>query len=151
NVPSSEMRARYETLYAEGYRLMAIKSALEGIAASVRLELRRAYEHELLPPDSTAPDSEFRARLRGTVNELRPALENAVLFLGRALGVGLREDGVFDSSSARRETSERLRRDVWMFAQIVRAFSSKAVHADATEDRWQAARGFAFVREFLSY
>lgn len=151
SVPSHEMRGRYEALYAEGYRLISIKSALEGIAASVRLEMRRAYEHELPSPDSGATDAEFRQRLRGAVNEIRPALENAILFFGRALGVGLKEDGVFDSGTARRETSERLRRDVWMFAQIVRAFGSKAVHAEAAEDRWHAARGFAFVREFLSY
>ena len=38
-----------------------------------------------------------------------------------------------------------------MFAQIVRAFASKAEHAKAAEDRWGAATGFAFVREFLAY
>jgi hypothetical protein len=149
--PQVEMRARYEALYAEGYRLMAIKGALEGIAASIRLEMRRAYEHDLPAPDGGATDQEIRLRLRTAVGELRPALENAILFLGKALGSGLEEDGVFDSGTARRETSERLRRDVWMFAQIVRAFASKAAHARAADDRWQAASGFAFIREFLSY
>jgi hypothetical protein len=38
-----------------------------------------------------------------------------------------------------------------MFAQIVRAFASKAEHAKGGEDRWEAAAGFAFVREFLAY
>jgi hypothetical protein len=57
---------------------------------------------------------------------------------------------VFDDQAARRETSERLRRDVWMFAQIVRAFATKAQHSPAA-DNWSAAHDFAYVKEFLSY
>jgi hypothetical protein len=38
-----------------------------------------------------------------------------------------------------------------MFAQIARAFASKARHADPQVDRWSGAASFAFVREFLSY
>jgi hypothetical protein len=113
--------------------------------------MRRAFEHDLPSPDSGMSDEELRLSFRRAMAELRPALENIILFLGRALGVGLREDGVFDSDVIKRETSERLRRDVWMFAQIVRAFASKAEHTKAGEDRWGAATGFAFVREFLAY
>ena len=51
----------------------------------------------------------------------------------------------------RRATSERLRRDVWCFAQILRAFAIKARHAEAREDGWTGAASFAFVREFLAY
>jgi hypothetical protein len=131
--------------------LIGIKSALEGISASLRLEMRRSYEHDLPPPDAAMTDEERRLKFHAAMGELRPALENIILFLGRALGVGLREDGVFDSEVIKRETSERLRRDVWMFAQIVRAFATKAEHAKAGDDRWGAAAGFAFVREFLAY
>ena len=88
--------------------------------------------------------------MNASVTTLRPALQNAVLFLGKALGVTLEEGGVFDAEAAQRETSERLRRDVWMFAQIVRAFSSKAQHSPS-EDRWAALNNFQYVREFLSY
>ena len=73
-----------------------------------------------------------------------------MLFLGKALGVSLEHGGVFDDQAARRETSERLRRDVWMFAQIVRAFSSKAQHSQG-EDGWAPLHGFQYVREFLAY
>lgn len=148
--PASRMRDRHDGLLAEGYRLTGIKGALEGIAANVRLEMRRAFEHDLPPPDAGASTSDLRLRVRQAVAELRPALENAILFLGKALGARLEEPGVFDSQAARRETSERLRRDVWMFAQIVRAFVTKAQHARG-DDRWGAAAGFAFVREFLAY
>jgi hypothetical protein len=70
--------------------------------------------------------------------------------LGKALGAEFEDGSVFDDQPARRETSERLRRDVWMFAQIVRAFSSKAQHS-RSQDRWTAAHDFQYVREFLAY
>jgi hypothetical protein len=150
SVPASQLRERSMHLRASGHRLIGIKSALEGIAGSLRLELRRAFQHDLPAAEAELPLKEFRQRVNDSVATLRPALQNAVLFLGKALGVTLEEGGVFDAEAARRETSERLRRDVWMFAQIVRAFSSKAQHSP-TEDRWAALYNFQYVREFLAY
>jgi hypothetical protein len=69
----------------------------------------------------------------------------------KALGRRLDEHGVFDDAAARRALSSRLRRDVWMFAQIVRAFSAKARAAPSREDRWSGPSSLQFVREFLSY
>jgi len=83
---------------------------------------------------------------------LRPALQNAVLVLGKALGTRLDEHGVFDDLAARRMLSERLRRDVWMFAQIVRAFAQKARAVPSSGDeRWSGVSSLQFIREFLSY
>ena len=48
-------------------------------------------------------------------------------------------------------TSERLLRDVWMFAQIARAFASKARHTDPRTDSWATVANLSFVREFLNY
>jgi hypothetical protein len=148
-VPVSELRARSPNLRASGHHLIGIKSALEGITGSLRLELRRAFQHDL-PEPGTQGGPEFRKALETTIENLRPALQNSVLFLGKALGVSLEHGGVFDDQAARRETSERLRRDVWMFAQIVRAFSSKAQHSQG-EDGWSPLHGFQYVREFLAY
>jgi hypothetical protein len=150
SVPASQIRDRTTSLRASGHRLIGIKSALEGIAGSLRLEMRRAFQHDIPALDVELNAKEFRQRVGASVANLRPALQNAVLFLGKALGVTLEEGGVFDDHAARRETSERLRRDVWMFAQIVRAFSSKAVHSPS-DDRWAALYNFQYVREFLAY
>lgn len=149
-VPASEVRLRGPALRASGHRLIAIKSALEGIAGSLRLEMRRAFQHDLPEPKPGTNPAEFLQALRATTDNLRPALQNAILFLGKALGVSLEDGGVFDDQAARRESGERLRRDVWMFAQIVRAFSSKAQHSPA-DDRWAPVYSFQYVREFLAY
>src|SRR5690606_37495081 len=107
-----------------------------GVASNLRLELRRTFEHDLPPVETNLPEAELRARLREVTKNLRPAIQNAVLFLGKSLRRTLEEGNVFDDLSARRASSDRLRRDVWMFAQIARAFASKARHADPTIDQW---------------
>jgi hypothetical protein len=150
-IPAAQIGAKYEEMLAEAHRLLSIKSTLGGIAANVRLELRRTYEHDLPPADGTATSEKLRAAVVAIGGNLRPALQNAVLVLGKALGARLDEHGVFDDGAARRSLSTRLRRDVWMFAQIVRAFGAKARSTPSREDRWSGPSSLQFVREFLTY
>src|SRR6185503_14681182 len=49
-VPAAEIHARFDVLRAEGSRLFGIKGALTGLAANLRLEMRRTFEHDLPPP-----------------------------------------------------------------------------------------------------
>jgi hypothetical protein len=150
-VPSTHILQRYDGLLAEGHRLLAIKATFEGVSANVRLEMRRVFDHDI-PAPALAPSAEqVRVAIRAVALNLRPSLQNLVLFLGKALGVRLDEQGVFDDKAARRLLSERLRRDVWMFAQIVRAFAQKARTVQAGEDRWGGVSPLQFVREFLTY
>ncbi len=148
--PAAQMAARYESLLAEGHRLLGLKATLGGIAANLRLELRRAFEHDFTH-DASATSDAVRAAVERAVTNLRPAIQNAILFLGKTLGTRLDEHGVFDDHLARRTLSERLRRDVWMFAQIVRAFSTKARATPSSDVRWSGASSLHFVREFLAY
>ena len=150
-VPASQIAARHDELQAEAHRLLSIKATLGGIAANVRLELRRAFEHDILAPDAGATPDQLRAAIGVVASNLRPALQNAVLVLGKSLGAKLDEHGVFDDVAAKRSLSTRLRRDVWMFAQIVRAFAAKARATPSREDRWSGPSSLQFVREFLSY
>ena len=150
-IPASQIGAKYEEMLAEAHRLLAIKSTLGGIAANVRLELRRTFEHDLPAADGVATSEGLRAAVATIGGNLRPALQNAVLVLGKALGARLDEHGVFDDVAARRSLSTRLRRDVWMFAQIARAFGAKARSTPSREDRWSGPSSLQFVREFLTY
>jgi hypothetical protein len=150
-VPATDLAKRYESLLSEGHRLLALRAALEGIGANMRLEMRRAFDHDFPAPEQAPNQEQVRAAVQRTVRNLRPALQNAVLFLGKALGVKLEEQGVFDDEAARKMLSERLRRDVWMFAQIVRAFAHKARGAQAGDVHWTGLPPLQFVREFLAY
>jgi hypothetical protein len=150
-VPARDIAARFDDLRSEGDRLIAIKGALTGVAANLRLEMRRTFEHDLPTVESTPNEADLRSKLRDVTKNLRPSIQNAILFLGKSLKSGLDHVQVFDGLAARRASSERLRRDIWMFAQIVRAFAQKARHTDPTIDRWNKLQSFAFVREFLGY
>jgi hypothetical protein len=150
-IPASQIGLKYEGMLAEAHRLLAIKATLVGIAANARLELRRTFEHDLPPANGKATSEQLRAATAAIGGNLRPALQNAVLVLGKALGERLDEHGVFDDAAARRSLSSRLRRDVWMFAQIARAFSAKARSTPSREDRWSGPSSLQFVREFLTY
>lgn len=152
SVPAHDLAHRHDELLEEGHRLIGIKATLDGVAANLRLELRRVFEHDFPAPELAPTLDELRASVKLLASTLRPALQNAVLVLGKALGTRLDEHGVFDDLAARRMLSERLRRDVWMFAQIVRAFAQKARAVPSSGDeRWSGVSSLQFIREFLSY
>jgi hypothetical protein len=149
---SIEIAVGYESLLARGHELRDVKATLEGVSASMRLEMRRAFERDFPALDAAPSLDEVRTAVQCLTANLRPALQHAVMFLGRSLGARLDARGVFDDETARRTLSERLRRDVWMFAQIVRAFAVKAraVRADGQE-RWLGGSPLTFAREFMAY
>lgn len=153
SVSAKGLLHRYETMLAEGHRLLGIKGALEGIAAKLRLELRRTFERELPPVEAPTNRHDLEPRLRAATEGLRPAMQSTILFLCKSLGARLDVHFVFDDLAAKREVGERLRRDVWMFAQIVRGFAAKAAVIKSPEkaDRWANVEGFRFVKEFLGY
>ncbi len=151
-VPAHELAGAFDGLRARGAELRDVKATLEGAAANLRLEMRRAFEREFLPLEAAPALDELSAAVARVAANLRPALQNVVMFLGRSLGARLDAAGVFDDRAAQRVLSDRLRRDVWMFAQIVRAFAMKARSVDASgQERWAGSSPLGFVREFMSY
>ena len=107
------------------------------------------------PADARDAERELRAaRVRQRDREPAPrAAERDPLPRQVARRRRSRRRGVFDDAGrAPRAPSERLRRDVWMFAQIVRAFASKA-RARRPDRRSLERPSYAsqFVREFLAY
>jgi len=151
-VSAVEISGDYERLLARGHELRDVKATLEGTAANLRLETRRAFERDFPALDFAPSLDELRASVQRVANNLRPALQNAIMFLGRSLGARLDARGVFDDDAARRVLAERLRRDVWMFAQIIRAFSTKARSVDTGgQERWAGGSPLGFVREFMAY
>jgi hypothetical protein len=151
-LPAHELAGAYDGLRARGAELRDVKATLEGAAANLRLEMRRAFEREFLPLEAAPSLDELAAAVARVAANLRLALQNVIMFLGRSLGARLDAAGVFDDRAAQRVLSERLRRDVWMFAQIVRAFALKARNVDASgQERWAGSSPLGFVREFMSY
>jgi hypothetical protein len=151
-VDAAQVSTEYERLLARGHELRDVKATLEGVAANLRLEMRRAFERDFPPLDLAPTVDELRNAVQRMTLNLRPALQNAVMFLGRTLGARLDAQGVFDDDTARRVLSERLQRDVWMFAQIVRAFAQKArALKPERQNAWMGGSPLTFIREFMAY
>ena len=67
-VAASDLRGHSDALRAEAHRLVGIRSALEGIAGSLRLELRRAFLHDLPAPEALPGDRQLREALQATID-----------------------------------------------------------------------------------
>ncbi|MEJ2436140.1 MAG: hypothetical protein P8Y53_24480, partial [Pseudolabrys sp.] len=72
-VPAADLQQRSASLRAAGHQLISIRCALEGVAASLRLEMRRAFQHDLPAVSGAAPGAQLRAAVAKGVNNLRPA------------------------------------------------------------------------------
>lgn len=150
-VGETEIDAAESSLQAEGRRLAQIKEALLSISAMLRLEMRRVFEHDVPPAHDKLPETDMRVQLQAATASLKPLLQLAVIFVGRALDAAFDESLVFDTPNALHDARVRLRVGAWMFAQIARAFASKARHADPLNDTWSAPERYGFVGDFLGY
>jgi hypothetical protein len=150
-VSAHDVSPRFAELLSEAHVHQDLKTSLEGIAASLNLETRQAFEHDLPSPDQELSSAEFVQRSRSAIASLKPVIQNAILALGASLGIRLDDQGVFGSLAEKRMMSERLRRDLWMFAQILRAFSEKASQSHTSQEQWLEPSPFAFVSQFLTY
>ena len=146
-----QIDAAADDLQNEGRRLAQLKEVLLSVSSMLRLEMRRVFDHDVPPAHDKLSMDEMRLRLQSTTETLRPVLQLAVLFLGRVLDPSFDESQVFDTPGALHDTRVRLRVGAWMFAQIARAFTSKARHSDPLSDTWSAPERYGFVGDFLGY
>lgn len=152
-VPANDLDVAFGPLLARSREHAELKATLEGIASNVRLEVRRTFERDFPTLDVSPRPEELIAAIQRCAGILRPTLQGSVMFLASSLGAGLDLHAVFDDPGARRALSERLRRDVWMFGQIARAFAQKGRSvARSRVDAWGTGGSrHTFVREFSEY
>ncbi len=138
--------------FEEEFRMLRdLLRTLDTVANPIRIELRRAFGQVLQPPDPDLLDSDLRAAATGAVASLTAVLQEAVVRLAREFKPDTRGEAIFDPFVSPRSQSERIRKDVWMFAQILRAFIAKATSTAGATDRWAGFTSFQFVREFVQY
>ena len=147
--PASLMHERYDLLVSQASDLVSLRRSLESLATTLRVEVRRVFERDLPAPDDAVADDELARQLRLASASLRSASHHAIATLCRELEPTRPPPILDDDLGVRRATSEPLRRDVWMFTQILRAFLAKAHAAPSDPDRWVGSASFQFVREFL--
>lgn len=144
---------RYDELVIEGERMRGYAIALETAAVRLRVEVTRCFHRELPALGEETRAEDLRAAIARASRTLRPALSSLVAYLMHAIGGHLEPGALFEDQGAKRAIAEHARRDVWMFAQILRGFVAKANVSKAPErgERWTHGESFRFVREFMDY
>lgn len=131
SVPLRRLPGLAEPLEARARDLVRLRAALEGVAVALRLETR---------PRQDDPAAEVE-RLRLAIDALETRLERAI--------VGPAAPRLDGEAAARRDA--RVRRDAWMFAQVLRAFLAKADAFRGGADSWSGLSGGRFVADFLQH
>ncbi|MEI8255479.1 MAG: hypothetical protein WCJ30_07375 [Deltaproteobacteria bacterium] len=150
-VPANQIQARFDALARESSVLAAVRGTLEAIAAAMRVEVRGIFEVKVPSPNVSPTSADLARALTVSMTGLRETVQAGITQLTITLRGDTDPAKIFDDIEARRATGERLRRDVWMFAQVLRAFIAKARATPETPDLWAGYSSFQFVREFLGY
>lgn len=150
-IPAAELRDRYAELGRTASSLVSLRGTLESIANTARIEVRRSFERELPAPEAATSGAELGPQLVVAAASLRATVHHAIGVICAELAPRKGVPALASDEISRRAASNRLRRDVWMFTQILRAFLAKAKATPGDSDRWASYASFHFVREFLEH
>jgi hypothetical protein len=145
------VRAKFETLEAEFYQLRALKELLMSMGDQLRLEQVKVYEQQLPAVSGVGTWDQFIERTGFALGSLKSFIQNAAAMLAKELDPTVDVTNMFPDFVSAAERSERLRRDVWMFRMVLRAFIEKTKGSFRTTDQWSEMSTFRFVREFVGY
>jgi hypothetical protein len=171
SVPARDIGPYERTLHAQAAALLGLRSVLETVAGTLRIELKRAFERDLPPIEVGAAEGALGPQLVVVAARIRATLQHAVHLICAEISPRTPLLELVRDDAARRAASERLRRDVWMFSQILRAFVAKATaslsrgssgahvasggedaasepEGGASAPDWSTAGDLGFVRDF---
>ncbi|MEM6957420.1 MAG: hypothetical protein AAF645_17135 [Myxococcota bacterium] len=147
-VNATELKSRNEVLWDEAAHLRDLRSTLESTGRGLRLECHGVLEGQL--PEPIADGAEGGTLVVGAA-ALRAAIHHALAVTASALDSSLDLSDLGSSRAMAVGASLRLRRDVWTFQQVLRAFLAKAEQSSPARDRWNGPETFGYVREFLQH
>ncbi|MBW2464175.1 MAG: hypothetical protein JRH11_21180 [Deltaproteobacteria bacterium] len=150
-VDAIEVKEHFATLEKISDDLLSLRRSFESNGEALRLEVLRVFSIELPSPELDIPSKDRAAQTVVGTATLRAALHHAVLGLCRELSPEAPAPALITTAAGKRAASKRLRREVWMFTQILRAFLSKAQQQGDDPNRWTGAASFRFVAEFLNH
>ncbi len=140
---------QYDELTKQLHRLVWFRASAESAANLVSIEVQKIFERDL-PMPGVVEDADVGPQLVVATAHLRATVNYAVGTLLKEFSAGppLHLAAHDDMQTL---TAERLRREIWMFTQILRAYLAKAGVTHGTSDRWVGAANFQFVRDFLQH
>ncbi len=98
----------------------AAREILDGTAYAVRMELRKAFEHELTGLCSVRQPPQLFAKVENAAGLLRDCYQQSVVALAQSFDPALDGARLFHSFETKLEQSLALRRDLWRLIRTVR-------------------------------
>lgn len=131
-----ETRALLDFIEGRALRVEGVeKSAseiLDGTAYAVRMELRKAFEHELTGLCSVRQPPQLFAKVENATGLLRDSYQQSVVALAQSFEPGLDGGVLFRSFTTKLEQSLELRRELWKLVMLVARASADGHEPPAT-------------------
>jgi hypothetical protein len=105
---------------------------LDGTAYAVRMELRKAFEHELTGLCSVRQPPQLFAKVENATGLLRDCYQQSVVALAQSFEPGLDGATLFRSFTTKLEQSLELRRELWKLVMLVARASADGREPPAT-------------------
>jgi hypothetical protein len=124
-----ETRALLDFISARALRVEGLEKGtrdiLDGTAYALRMELRKAFEHELSGFCALRQPPQIFAKVESACGLLRDCYQQSVVALAQNFDPALDGTELFPSFQTKLEQSLTLRRDLWKLTQIVRRASTE--------------------------
>lgn len=148
---ADELGSRFERLSHQAGALVSLRRTLDNLGNVLDVEIRKTAELQIAAPSDDVEDPGASMVLGAAT--LRATLQHATTQLCLEIQPAATPPVLASPNQSRLEQSERLRRDVWMFKQVLRAFLAKAEAAPEQPevDCWEATASLRFVKEFLEH
>jgi hypothetical protein len=105
---------------------------LDGTAYAVRMEMRKAFEHELTGLCSVRQPPHLFAKVENAAGLLRDCYQQSVVALAHSFDATLDGAALFHSFRTKLEQSLELRRELWGLVSLVRRASAEGEEPPAT-------------------
>ncbi|MGF1468449.1 MAG: hypothetical protein ACFCGT_20180 [Sandaracinaceae bacterium] len=146
-----ELPSRTGGLERRARWLISLRNGLESLANSLRVDIRKAFLHDLPGPSDEASTRELAPQLVVAAAAIRASVHHAIRSLCATVDPARPPPTLALDAAGQRASGERMRREIWMFMQILRAFIAKAKAAQQRPDSWNGGSSLTFVVDFLTH
>jgi hypothetical protein len=145
------VRENFETLSDAFQKLRPIIEQLVSVGNQLRLEQRMTFAQRLPAVGELKDQQQLNHTVGKAMDSLRVFLQNAVALIVSEMDSSINLTELLPGFMRPDVHAVRLRRDIWMFQHILRAFLEKAQTTVSAADTWSGMASFHFVRSFMRY
>ncbi|MCA1617915.1 MAG: hypothetical protein LC795_01080 [Acidobacteria bacterium] len=109
------------------------REILDGTAYAVRMEMRKAFEHELTGLCSVRQPPQLFAKVENAAGLLRDCYQQSVVALAQSFDPSVDGAALFQTFNTKLEQSLELRRELWALVRLMRAASAAGGSPPATQ------------------